>query len=484
MKRLLVLWFPMFLVLLISCDNEKSRFENLVHNPNITHIIYNVNIVDVESGGVLPDKTVFISSEKIHSITNSFSIDSIDSTNSKRIIDGTGLYLIPGLWDMHTHSQGAPALKNVQLPLYIAHGITGIREMSGLQHELHVRDSIQAGYIEGPRMVVGSPVMDNFPNKGGTPSFIIENEEAVNQAVDSLKKMGYDFIKTYDFLDKKTYQKLQEVGKSKGLEVTGHIPVAVSIWDAISMNHKTIEHFIGIELGASTNEQELRTNYLNILKDSISKNDTFLNELSKLKFRSWTEPVERIDKDKLDSLYTYMKDNDTWLVPSLFLQNVITNPQLMEGDDGLEFYPKKYRSPMLYRMFYDPNNSLEKLHRHRVENFSEVIKSGVGILAGSDAFGGFPLHRELELYVEQGLSPQESLKTATINPAKYFNKEDSMGTVSEGKYADLVLLEENPLQNIQHIRKINTVFINGKKYDKSSIDDMLKRVKYIVNNME
>lgn len=437
----------------------------------------NVTIIDVEEGVANLGMSVIVTGDRI---TGVGTVDEIDVPDGATIIDGTGKYLIPGLWDMHVHSWKESYMRDVFLPLYIAHGVTGIRELSGQPFNLEQREAIEAGTLLGPRMVVGSPFVD-----GPNPTFPelavpLANPGEAHRIIDSLKAEGYDFIKTYKFLSPEAYRSLHERGSEVGMEISGEIPISVSLWEAAALGHRTVEHLTGVEVACSSREDELRLQYRQRTEEISA--DTTLRTHIPVWIRTEWEPIASVDPERCRDLYRYLAAKDTWVVPTLMIQHLIsfnTDPELREHP-GQRYLPDGVWDPEADADFWDPDRQLRPTYDHRFRTLPELHREGVGILAGTDVPAGFTLHEELALYVESGLTPLETLRTATLNPARYLEATDSLGTVEAGKLADLVLLEANPLEDIRNTQRIQAVVLKGRLFDREALDAMLAEVERVV----
>jgi len=451
----------------------------------LTTAITNVAVVDVESGVVHPNQTIVIRNERILAVEPAGKAKPDKETF---LIDGTGKYAIPGLWDMHVHlpndtppvdwdldeQDGQPSTYE---PAWVAFGVTGLREMSGGEWSLKMRDRVVSGDIDGPHLVIGSPILDGpypiFPGNGVTA---IANPEQARAAVKSLHEAGFDFLKPYNFLSPESYQAITDTAEQLGMEVAGELPLSVSAWDAAAMGQRSIEHMTGIETACSSMEEELREDY-SLGVAAIAENPQLNNQVQLWNRSEW-EPVASFDAEKCQSLYQYLVEHDVWVTPTLVIQRMISYPDITEvKDNPFLKYITKYDADVQGAIeMYDPERRLRPTYDHRFGAVADMQKAGVGILAGSDGQGGFWLHDELQIFVDAGMTPLEALQTATINPAKYLGRENELGTVSPSRFADIVLLNSNPLDDIGNTVKIDTVILKGRVYDRRTLDRMLLQV--------
>lgn len=483
MNKKIYLIFVTLTWLFSSCniDKEKEHFKALVNDSSTSLIIYDINVIDIINGIVLPNKTIFIKGDSIAKITDTYPIET--DIDSLKLVNGTSKYIIPGLWDMHVHSWQGKYLKDIEIPRYIAFGITGVRELSGSSSMLALRDSINNGLISGPKMYV-SQFVNGFSTWTNLPSdLILNNQDSINHVVDSIYSLGFDFIKTYDNLDEKVYKAIHQRAIELDFEVSGHIPLSVKTEDAIQLGHKTIEHNMGIELGSSVIEDSLRKAYSEMVQKLSAKSK--MEEEVGIFIRSEVDVLSSINIERREKLFKSLADKNTWVVPTFIYQYIVSYPyqNSLANSPNLKYVFKSQTKFEEEKKLWNPDGELEATINYRLSYLKEMYNAGVGILAGSDTNFGFSLHDELFLFVENGLSPLEAVQTATINPAKYLNKTDKLGTVEEGKIADLIILNKNPLIDIHNISDINSVVLNGELFDREKLNEMLSDVKEIVDKM-
>lgn len=439
--------------------------------------ITSVTVVDVVDGSLRRDQTVLVEGDRIITVDDA---DVVTAPPGAVVVDGAGKYLIPGLWDMHVHSGADEATRTIVLPLYVAHGVTGVRELSGSPGQLRLRSEIAEGRLLGPQMVVGSPIVDG-PNPWPGVQVRVADAEGAHRIVDSLRAQGYDFLKTYQFLSPKSYRALHQRAREVGLELSGEIPMSVSLWEAAAMGHRTVEHLTGVELACSRREEELRVKYRRQVAD-LSADTTLRTHIPVWNRTEW-ESLSTWDPEKCRALYRHLKAQGTWVVPTLVIQRRISyaSDPAIQDDPRQRYLPADWWDPEGTADYFDPDRQLRRTYEHRLRTVHDLHLAGVGILAGTDMVGGFPLHDELVLFVEAGLSPLEALRTATLNAAQYLNATDSLGTVEAGKLADLVLLEANPLENISNTQRIAAVVLKGRYLSREALDALLAQVERAAN---
>ena len=346
----------------------------------------------------------------------------IAASKEVRVVDGAGKFVIPGLWDMHVH-----LTDKEQLPMFLAHGITGVRDMgSDFDIVKQWRDAVQKGALMGPHIETSGPAFDGFPadNPKLPVSFVRDPHEA-RTMFDRLDDQGVDFISVFPRLPRDAYFALAERARKYYSFVSGPVPATVSLLEAIDARQKTIDRMFGVLLACSTEEQKLRP----IRSLALERRDREGFRLAEIAAMNSFSP------EKAHILFRRMALYDTRSVPMLVALG--SSPQAT----GL--YDTLVRLLML------------------------MHQDGVGVLAGTDAGQGTEhpgegLHHELELLVAAGFTPVEALRSATLEPAKYLDATEALGAVAQGKLADLVLLDANPLSDIRNTRKIAAVVLGGR----------------------
>lgn len=468
-------------------------------------IIRDVAVIDVLDGSVIEHRSVVIHDGRIAAIGPAAEVI---APAGAEVVDGSGKYLIPGLWDMHTHllwSTDATEHAFTEMPrdvdgwtlweryygptldLMVANGVTGIRDMTGsLEIVRRVRGEAAAGERLAPRMSVAGHVMDGAPAPWPGMVVVMTPGEA-RDAVDSLHAAGAEFIKVRNRIRPDVYHAILERAQDLGLAVVGHVPWLVRAAEASDAGQGTIEHVTGIVEGCSVALDELIELNHRIL-EALTAGDR--NALDSLEDRSFPRMLSTQDPDRCRTLLRRLAQNGTWLVPTL-VNALGLRAQVSEASEGHEpllryIHPGWLESWTPEHSPYGEKTDRGYLQRQRIhERMAEITgmaaEEGVGILSGSDTpnayvFPGFALHEELELLVDAGLTPLQALQAATVNPARFLNATDSLGTVEEGKVADLVLLDANPLEDIRHIRRIDAVVLDGHLLRRDSLDRLLEEV--------
>jgi imidazolonepropionase-like amidohydrolase len=442
----------------------------LAHASDPSLVLNHVAIVDVTGKPLQQDMSVTIQGRRIVKISPA----SKSTPQGDRVIDASGKYLIPGLWDMHVHTvfgDWLPRDENVILPLFVANGVTGVRDMGGDLEVLKVwRAQIDAGKLLGPRMVIAGPMLDGpvprFPS-----SAPIKNAADGRKTVDDLKQDGVDFIKIQSLIPRDGYFAAADEAKKLGIPFVGHVPDAVRASEASEAGQKSIEHFTGVFEGCSP------------LEDQFMKGPKGPGKF-----------VATYDDARATSLIAKFAKNQTWQVPTLVWEHGqwLIDESDFSHDPLTRYAPAAWKDrtwPMFTKdilkdMDTDPAPVRERFTQMELEITKKMQKAGVPFLAGTDTaagvhvFPGFSLHEELIFFVKAGFTPLEALQTATLNPAKFFGKQADFGSVESGKIADLVLLDANPLDDIHNTQKIQAVVLAGRFFSRKDLDDMLHAVEH------
>jgi imidazolonepropionase-like amidohydrolase len=303
--------------------------------------------------------------------------------------------------------------------------------------------------------------------------------------VREIKKEGADFVKVYSFLPRDEYFAIADEAKKQGLTFAGHVPFGVSVEEASESGQKSIEHLTGIGDSYSNHADELHKLAAEDLAEMIASGKPSLAGGSHVA-ASGLSVLDSYSAEKCAVVFARFKKNSTWVCPTLALFRTMAmadDPSLV-NDDRVKYMPRQLRESWdpktnyLFTMAAMNRSYIKKQYQYDLDLVAALDKADVGIIAGTDtsnpySMPGFSLLDELAHYVEAGLAPMAALQTATRNPARFLGKEKDMGTIEQGKIADLVLLEANPLEDIRNTKKIASVVFEGKLFPKSAIDGML-----------
>lgn len=415
--------------------------------------IKSINVVDVVSGKILTNRDILITGNKINKIDTT---GILKVPLNALVVNGSNMFVIPGLWDMHTHSnQFSEWLHH---PLYIANGITGVRDMSG---QLGKKDSYWVGSQE--RLGWNSEVLEN---KRIAPRYLLQSSYQIDgkfsvpvgypqffslqqiNDVDSLLQFYHDqkvdFIKVYNRIPAKAYEKLAIEAPKYGMHIAGHKPADVTLKSAILLGQKSFEH------GRLFLNTVFRDTIISLLQLMKTKNTYWVPTLQTLKFEANAHNAAFIEN--LNLKYIAWIQRKLWWTP-----DVIANRKRNFSKDG---------------------KGLSAIFFNSVKKHVKIADSlGVPIMAGTDVsdsyvFPGFSLHEELQELENSRLTSLSALQTATINPSKFVGKENLYGSINPGKVADMVILLKNPLTKIENTKKIFGVLFNGLYYDAKKLEEL------------
>ena len=461
MKLRVVLLLILTILLLLAQAKPNRTQASIV----FTH----ATVIDVTGSPPKRDTTVVITGDRISAIGDSASIS---LPGDAQVVDANGKFLIPGLWDMHVHWYARDSLT-----LFIANGVTGVRQMFGNSDLFRWRDQIAKGSLLGPRMVVASPIIDG-PEPIWPNSISVSNEEEGRKAVRRVKQSGADFVKVYALLSRDAYFGIADEAKQQGITFVGHVPNSVSPAEASDAGQKSIEHLTGILIACSDKETDLR--------DKLVKANS-----PEARSKVQAAALETYDKQKATDLIARFAKNHTWQCPTLTVlrSNAYLGDERFRSDGRLRYIPRQLQQRWGFRIANrsgSDNAGAKKVLEKQFEIVGAMQKASVPILAGTDTgnpfcFPGFSLHDELALLVIAGLTPVEALRSATLNPAKFFGLDQTLGTIEQGKIADLVLLDANPLADIRNTQRINAVVSNGRLFDRKALDKMLAEAELAAN---
>jgi len=432
-------------------------------------VLSNVTVVDVRTGALHAEQTVVLEGNRIASVEPS---KSAKHPRNAPIVNSRGLFLIPGLWDMHVHlvfGDWFPDARDISLPLFIANGVTGVRDMGS---ELDIvqawRNEIAAGRLVGPRIYTSGPMLDG-PRPRFPSSVAIATPEDAHRTVADLKRRGADFIKLQSLIPREAVFAIAEEARKQQIPFEGHVPDSVRASEMSETGMKSFEHLIGIFEGSSPNE------------DDFLKGDK-----TEGKF------LATYDAARAAALAAILAKNQTWQCPTLVWERGgnLVDVSDFSKDTRVKYVPaawknktwKRFTDEITQGYGTDDLDTRKQFIERELEVVQMLRKTGVPFLAGTDTpagvhiFPGFSLHEELQRFVAAGFTPLDALQTATINPARFLGIEDQAGTVEKGKLGDLLLLSANPLEDIANTQKIAGVVVNGRYYSRAELDKMLSRV--------
>jgi imidazolonepropionase-like amidohydrolase len=443
-----------------------------------TITLSNATVVDVSSGALRRDQAIVIDKGRIVSVGRPPAV----GRPRGEVVDVHGMYVIPGLWDMHTHAYFGWSRDfgdEYVLPMFIANGVTGIRDMgSDLDAVLGARKAVAARRLVGPRMVVSGPMLDG-PQATFAASIAVATPEDGRKAVRLLKSRGADFIKIQSGVPREAYFAIAAEAKKHGMPFDGHVPDAVRASEAITAGQRTFEHLIGIFEASTADEDTFLARRYGAGKDPSANKSlaAFLDGYDPIRERAI---VERLARGHVWQCPTLFWERGQWLVDVIdYLK-----------DPDIAFTPRTWieknypasQKAILETMDTDPLDVRRRFVDHELAVVRTLHAAGVPLLAGTDTPAGvdvtpgISLHLELQRFVAAGLTPLEALRTATINPARFLGKESDHGSVQAGRLADLVVLRSNPLDDIANTRTIAGLVAAGRYWSATDIERLRDRL--------
>ena len=438
-----------------------------------------VTVIDATGASAKPDMSVVISGGRIVEMGRT---GRVRLPKGALVVNASGKFLIPGLWDMHVHEWN----KEVFFPLFIANGVTGVRDMfSPLPPIKQWRAEIAVGTTIGPHIVAAGIIVDG-PHPFCAPCTIaVGNADEGRKAVLKVKEMGADFVKVYSMLPRDAYFAIADEAKRQNMVFAGHVPEFVSAAEASDAGQKSIEHLTGVIVACSAKEEALRKeNEARLRAEGIRRDTATLEQVAAL---------DSFDEKRASALFARFVKNGTWMCPTLSVLRAVA----LSGEADFRNDPRmKYVPDFLKKQFWEGAYGwkeqtaedfarAKRVFQKQLEVVGMMRRAGVRFIAGTDTanpyiFPGFSLHEELALLVQAGFTPMQALQSATRDAAQYLDRLDSLGTIEKGKIADLVLLDADPLAEIGNTRKINAVVLGGKLISKQELDKMLADVEAAV----
>lgn len=459
-------YFLLLAITLSSCKNKETKAYDLV--------IYNAQIIDVENESLSENQSIFISEGEIVEVRKG--IDK-EQFVADRLIDASGKFVIPGLWDNHVHFRGGDTLVEENkdlLPLFLAYGITTVRDAGGdiTPSVMEWKDQIANGELDGPRIFSSGPKLDG--DKPAWPGSIkVSDSSDIVAALDSLEKLDVDYVKTYDGnLSAENYYNIIEETENRGLKVTGHMPMSADFMKAISLGLDGAEHMYYPLKACSP------------IADSLTKLNLGYGMIEPL--------IDTYDPELAVEVFAKMSEENVYVTPTLYIGKTLS--EILEVDhqqDSLLNYigpgiQKTYQGRIegAKRAKASGSKMREKMEEISARMIEPMQNAGIKLLAGSDCgafnsyvYPGESLHGELNALSKAGLSNAQVIKTSIINGPEFLDLGSEYGSIVSGKVADILILDKNPLENIDNLKKINTVIKSGEVYDRERLNTMLENLR-------
>ena len=444
----------------------------------------NVTVVDVRSGALRADQTVVVSGDRITAVGPAASVRVPAGT---AVVDARGKFLIPGLWDMHVHV-AAPTLARWAFPLFLANGVTGVRDLAlSIDGLLRYRRDVTAGTVVGPRIVGSGVLVDGAPHVYPGITHVTTTPAAARQIVDSLVSREVDFIKAYEMLRPEVFRALADQARQRRIPLVGHLPLMVSAEEGVRAGMRSFEHLRNIDLACSSRADSLRAVAASMI--ARGQNEPGMRLRASIHAALRPRALETYDEPRCMALLTLFAEHGTWQTANLVLglQGAFRHDTTARIQQWLRYVPDSMRAGWVRTPSTRPPTPAQRAaHEAAMRSAAwtlQLVRSmrdrGVGLLAGTDfpnpvMVPGPTLHEELALFVRAGLTPIEALRTATLNPALFFEMADSLGTIEPGKLAELVLLDANPLADIRNTTRIRAVVRGGRYLDRAALDALLR----------
>lgn len=472
----------LIICLITACTSNQSV-------PQADLIISNITIVDPKDG-VQEHKTIKLLGNKIQAIED-YKEGQINSSST--VVDGTGKFIIPGLWDAHVHLVYIEELSPAMFDLFLSYGITSVRDTGGQLDLLKPwKNKADNDPKNAPRVKIAGPLVDGVPTvydgSPGRPHLGIgaSSPERARIMVDSLVNLGVDLIKSYEMLTPESFHAVLDQSKKHDKIVTGHIPLSIDAITASNAGMRSMEHLRNLEFSFSSEHEVLLQQRLDLLEDGKTDQGGILR--SRIHNAQRIRAMETVDPKRRTMVLSQLAKNETWQIPTLSIMTVASD-RLFENEEWkktFQYLPHSVDSSWhaaCKRVAESPTTpTSQALGEWGVDMIQYLREANVDIMAGTDTpifflTPGASLHRELELLVKGGLTPLEAIEAATSKPAAYFNMQDSLGTVAPNMLADLVILDKNPLDDIRNTKSVNAVIRDGRLIAQEELLRMKERLR-------
>jgi imidazolonepropionase-like amidohydrolase len=492
-----ILLGTVFLLLTACTRSCAPTVETDNARPGTTLAIRAVTVVDVMDGSLLPEQTVLVVGNRIAALG---ATDKVQIPRDSELVEATGRYLIPGLWDMHVHSvtgtghvTDAPSLsiapQDWHLPLFLAHGVTGVRNMNDRTNDvtLELTNTIKRELADGsrhgpPRFLSAGPAVDGDPYLM-SKKIVVRTAAEARAVVDQLASNGADFIKVYENISRDAYFAVIDEAKRRHIPVDGHLPFRITPQEAATAGQRTIEHPEAFAAGCSTAADAERERFAGALADYDGPAGS--EKLLLMQMHHLRALYDSRDPAACASTFeAYRQSGAAVSADLLVYHHIVHAEQILADNARMRFVPETIRRS--WKDFLDSDTAreaqsiLRTIPALELENVRLANEAGVVLLAATDVdipmgVPGLSLHEELVRLVEAGLTPLQALQAATRNPARVLGLADSLGSIEAGKLADLVVLDGNPLEDIRNTQKIHAVVADGQLYRRADLDRLLEK---------
>lgn len=426
-----------------------------------------VAVIPMQTERVLEHQTVLVKAGRIAAIGPAKSLR-VDA--GVTVIDGKGRYLLPGLADMHVH-----LWDERELPLYLANGITVVRNMWGESSTLAMRERIAKGELLGPTILTAGPLIDGEPRIWAGSARAVTAAEG-EQLVSKHKAAGYDFIKIYSNLQPDVFDAIATAAKRESIVFAGHTPESVPLQHALHSGMASIEHMTGY----------MRATLVDGIDMGVNPRSPVMLALGK-RVAAGAVPLNQVvDDKKVQAIAAETRDAKVWNTPTLLVlkNGLLTRAEVKASmaRSTLQYVPPAMQMGWNRVTRKEEDQlALQALNVASMQRVAALQRAGAGLLAGTDApnphvIHGFALQQELALLQQAGLTPYQVLRTATVNPAEYFHAGQEFGSIAAGMRADLLLVDANPLADLTNLQRRSGVMLRGQWLPEAQLQTILQRV--------
>ncbi len=450
------------------------------------YIIDNVTVIDPINGDQ-GKRHLLIHDNQIALISKASITDEYPNT---KIIDASGKYVMPGLWDAHIHFDYDKLVAPKMLDLFLGYGITYVRDTGGQIDIVKAwKEKAQSDPSRYPMVKIAGPLIDGKDNvydghSPKAPPLSVQSKDTsdIRKIVESLVQNDVDLLKAYEMLTPDQFAYLMQLAKKYGLKVTGHVPLSMTVSQAADLGFNSMEHFRNIELSCSYEREQLLDQRQSLLKNKDEIEGYVLR--SNIHTAQRIRAIETNDESMTDEVLTSLKKNDTWQIPTLTLYAALADRPYLDGiwSESYEYLPDTVKNSWTARIKEMVSKPVTESLQQQVDwyshIFSKVYEKEIPFMVGTDCpiyflTPGMSLHEELRHMVRCGMQPIEAIQAATTNPALYFDMENEIGRVKQNYIADLIILDKNPLDDIKNTLTIHAVIKNGKYWSKSELEKIL-----------
>ncbi len=435
-------------------DNERSKTlaQTLARKPKGPLVFVHANLFDAESAQMLPNRTVVIIGNRITAVGAD---GQVPLPKNAETIDATGKTLMPGLWDMHVHVAPGDGL------LHMVCGVTSVRDLANdTDFLMQTRSRFDAGTEIGPRVVMAGFIDGRGPYQGPTKVFA-DTEEEAKTAIDNYAKLGYIQIKVYSSLKPELLPKIVEMAHAHGMRVSGHVPSGMNAEQFVRDGVDEIQHMNFIFL-----------NFMPQVKDTRTP----------ARFTEVAAHGAEIDpkSEQVQAFIQLLKEHKIVVDPtlSIFEGMFDDRPAKMAQSFAAvaDNMPAQVRRGFLYGGLEVPAGQ-DQRYQDSFQRMLDMARAfndaGIPIVIGTDSLAGFALHRELELYVKAGIPAPKVLQLATLGAARVVKRDSDLGSIAQGKLADMILVDGDPAAHISDIRRVKTVVKDGVVFQVPDMDRAL-----------